>query len=109
LGKATVVEAIVVELMPHAVVRVKLENQDLVLAHPAGATKTNFVRVRQGIGCRWELSPHDPGRGRNREIAGEKMKVRASVKKMCDKCKVIHREGVVRVICTNPKHKQRQG
>ena len=30
-------------------------------------------------------------------------------KKMCDKCKVIHREGVVRVICTNPKHKQRQG
>src|ERR1700683_825363 len=36
------------------------------------------------------------------------MKVRASVKKMCDKCKVIHREGVVRVICTNPKHKQRQ-
>jgi large subunit ribosomal protein L36 len=37
------------------------------------------------------------------------MKVRASVKKMCDKCKVIHRSGVVRVICTNPKHKQRQG
>lgn len=37
------------------------------------------------------------------------MKVRASVKKMCDKCKVIRREGVVRVICKNPKHKQRQG
>ncbi|NWF83883.1 MAG: 50S ribosomal protein L36 [Bryobacteraceae bacterium] len=28
---------------------------------------------------------------------------------MCDKCKIIHRNGVVRVICTNPKHKQRQG
>ncbi|MGA8109230.1 MAG: 50S ribosomal protein L36, partial [Acidobacteriaceae bacterium] len=27
------------------------------------------------------------------------MKVRASVKKICDKCKVIHRQGVVRVIC----------
>jgi len=37
------------------------------------------------------------------------MKVRASVKKLCDKCKVIHRHGVVRIICTNPKHKQRQG
>jgi len=37
------------------------------------------------------------------------MKVRASVKKMCDNCKIIHRKGVVRVICTNPKHKQRQG
>ena len=37
------------------------------------------------------------------------MKVRASVKKICDKCKIIRREGVVRVICVNPKHKQRQG
>jgi large subunit ribosomal protein L36 len=37
------------------------------------------------------------------------MKVRASVKKICDKCKVIHRRGVVRVICENAKHKQRQG
>lgn len=37
------------------------------------------------------------------------MKVRASVKKMCDHCKVIKRNGSVRVICKNPKHKQRQG
>lgn len=38
------------------------------------------------------------------------MKVRASVKKMCDRCKIIKRKGVVRVICSAyPKHKQRQG
>ncbi|MDR3347772.1 MAG: 50S ribosomal protein L36 [Helicobacteraceae bacterium] len=37
------------------------------------------------------------------------MKVRASVKKMCDNCKVIRRKGVIRVICSNPKHKQKQG
>ncbi|MDA1093741.1 MAG: 50S ribosomal protein L36 [Acidobacteria bacterium] len=37
------------------------------------------------------------------------MKVRSSVKRMCDKCKVVRRKGVVRVICSNPKHKQRQG
>ncbi|PZC51139.1 MAG: large subunit ribosomal protein L36 [Chloroflexi bacterium] len=37
------------------------------------------------------------------------MKVRASVKKICDKCKVIRREGRVRVICIIGKHKQRQG
>lgn len=37
------------------------------------------------------------------------MKVRASVKKICRDCKIIRREGVVRVICSNPKHKQRQG
>jgi len=28
---------------------------------------------------------------------------------MCDKCKIIKRKGVVRVICINAKHKQRQG
>lgn len=37
------------------------------------------------------------------------MKIRASVKKMCEKCKIIKRNGNVIVICTNPKHKQRQG
>ena len=37
------------------------------------------------------------------------MKVRASVKRICDKCKVVRRRGVVRVICSNQKHKQRQG
>ncbi|MFH1563096.1 MAG: 50S ribosomal protein L36 [Nitrospirota bacterium] len=37
------------------------------------------------------------------------MKVRASVKKICEKCKIIKRKRIVRVICPNPKHKQRQG
>jgi translation initiation factor IF-1 len=58
------VEAVVVELLPHAAVRVKLENQDLVLTHPASATKTNFMRVRPGDRVEVALSPHDPGRGR---------------------------------------------
>jgi large subunit ribosomal protein L36 len=37
------------------------------------------------------------------------MKVRTSVRRICEKCKVIRRAGVLRVICENPKHKQRQG
>ncbi|MEN8126918.1 MAG: 50S ribosomal protein L36 [Planctomycetota bacterium] len=38
------------------------------------------------------------------------MKVRSSVKRICEKCKVIRRKGVLRVICSaNPRHKQRQG
>jgi large subunit ribosomal protein L36 len=38
------------------------------------------------------------------------MKVRSSVKKICNQCKVIKRKGVLRVICkASPKHKQRQG
>jgi len=39
----------------------------------------------------------------------EQMKVLASVKKICRKCKIIRRNGVVRVICADPRHKQRQG
>jgi large subunit ribosomal protein L36 len=47
---------------------------------------------------------------KRRGFRGERiMKVRASVKKICDKCKIIKRNGVVRVICVVPKHKQRQG
>ena len=42
-------------------------------------------------------------------VRGNLMKVRSSVKKICAKCKIVRRRGVVRVICENPKHKQRQG
>jgi large subunit ribosomal protein L36 len=38
------------------------------------------------------------------------VKVRSSVKPICEHCKVIKRNGVMRIICKrNPKHKQRQG
>jgi len=37
------------------------------------------------------------------------MKVRASVKRICENCKIVRRRGVVFVVCTNPRHKQRQG
>ncbi|QGG80841.1 50S ribosomal protein L36 [Litorivicinus lipolyticus] len=37
------------------------------------------------------------------------MKVRASVKKICRNCKVIRRNGALRVICIDGRHKQRQG
>jgi len=37
------------------------------------------------------------------------MKVCASVKKICRNCKIIKRNGSVRVICEEPRHKQRQG
>ena len=37
------------------------------------------------------------------------MKVRPSVKPMCEKCKIIKRKGRVMVICENPRHKQKAG
>ncbi len=42
-------------------------------------------------------------------LDGVIVKVRPSVKPICDHCKVIRRHGRVMVICTNPRHKQRQG
>lgn len=47
--------------------------------------------------------------GENLSVWEDIMKVRPSVKAICNKCKVIKRKGVIRVICENPKHKQRQG
>ncbi|QVQ55035.1 50S ribosomal protein L36 [Spiractinospora alimapuensis] len=37
------------------------------------------------------------------------MKVKPSVKKICAKCRVITRHGRIRVVCSDPRHKQRQG
>nr|YP_009113623.1 ribosomal protein L36 [Ceratozamia hildae]YP_009158376.1 ribosomal protein L36 [Macrozamia mountperriensis]YP_009158463.1 ribosomal protein L36 [Dioon spinulosum]YP_009158550.1 ribosomal protein L36 [Lepidozamia peroffskyana]YP_009158637.1 ribosomal protein L36 [Encephalartos lehmannii]AFR13799.1 ribosomal protein L36 [Ceratozamia hildae]AFR53240.1 ribosomal protein L36 [Encephalartos lehmannii]AFR59422.1 ribosomal protein L36 [Lepidozamia peroffskyana]AFS64375.1 ribosomal protein L36 [M len=37
------------------------------------------------------------------------MKIRASVRKIREKCRLIRRRGQVMVICSNPRHKQRQG
>nr|YP_010045024.1 ribosomal protein L36 [Blidingia minima]AWX53165.1 ribosomal protein L36 [Blidingia minima]QPF96289.1 ribosomal protein L36 [Blidingia minima]QUX32840.1 50S ribosomal protein L36 [Blidingia minima] len=37
------------------------------------------------------------------------MKVKPSVRKICNKCRIIKRHGRIRVICSNPKHKQCQG
>ena len=44
-----------------------------------------------------------------KEKGGFAVKVRSSVKPICEKCKVIKRKGSIRIICENPKHKQRQG
>ena len=64
-------DATVVELLPSAAYRLKLDNEELVLAHAAGASKTNFVRVRPGDRVRVELSPHDRTRGRIVELLGK--------------------------------------
>ena len=44
--------------------------------------------------------------GRQRK---NRMKVRASVKRLCEKCRIVRRKRVIRVICENARHKQRQG
>jgi large subunit ribosomal protein L36 len=58
------------------------------------------VRLRRLRPARWNGS---------KPKGNEQMKVRPSVKKICEKCKIIRRHGRVLVICENPRHKQRQG
>ena len=78
--------------------------------------RKHFIRILPGDRVLVELSPYDLNRGRivyrlnsRRRERKSDMKVRSSVKRICPKCKVVRRKGVVRVICENPKHKQRQG
>ncbi|MBY0586197.1 50S ribosomal protein L36 [bacterium] len=37
------------------------------------------------------------------------MKVRSSIRRICENCKIVRRKGKLVVICSNPRHKQRQG
>lgn len=132
------IEGTVIEKLPNAMFRVQLENGHVVLGHISGKLRMNYIRILPGDKVTLELSPYDLSKGRiiwrdkqnltkNQEqylhfricdgillgrffVKGEKkMKVRASVKPICEKCKVIKRKGTIRIICENPKHKQRQG
>ncbi len=58
------VEATVTEILPRAVYRLELADRREVLAHAAGAARTNFVRLRKGDRVRVQLSSTDPTRGR---------------------------------------------
>lgn len=60
--------------------------------------------VRSGDGVR--PADTDPKYRQKLRLA---MKVRASVRRICENCKIVRRKGIVRVVCTNTKHKQKQG
>ena len=114
------IEGTVLETLPNAMFKVELENGHTVLAHVSGKIRMHFIRILPGDKVTVELSPYDLTRGRityrfKQSIALRTikevriMKVRPSVKPICEKCKVIRRRGKVMVICENPKHKQKQG
>ena len=62
----------VVELLPAAAYRLRLEDETVVTAHAAGAAEKNFVRLRPGDRVRVELSARDRTRGRILELLGKK-------------------------------------
>lgn len=58
------VEGVVVEALPNAMFKVKLENDHIVLAHVSGKMRMNFVRILPGDRVTLELTPYDLNRGR---------------------------------------------
>ena len=75
------------------------EDAQALHPHPPG-------RPRQGRAL--SLRPHPRPNHLPDEVTNQ-MKVRPSVKPMCERCRVIKRHGRTIVICSNPRHKQRQG
>lgn len=58
------VEGVVVEAMPNAMFRVKLENDHQLLAHISGKLRMNFIRILPGDKVTVEMSPYDLTKGR---------------------------------------------
>ena len=57
-------DGVVVESLPNAMFRVKLENGHVVLAHVSGKMRMYFIRIVPGDKVTVELSPYDLERGR---------------------------------------------
>jgi translation initiation factor IF-1 len=66
MSKADVVEieGTVVEKLPNAMFKVKLENEHIVLAHISGKLRMNYIRILPGDKVTLELSPYDLTKGR---------------------------------------------
>lgn len=62
--EAIEVEGTVVESLPNAMFRVKLDNEHVVLAHISGKIRMHFIRILPGDRVKMELSPYDLNRGR---------------------------------------------
>lgn len=58
------VEGVVIESLPNAMFRVKINNQETVLCHLAGKMRIHYIKVMPGDKVRVELTPYDKTRGR---------------------------------------------
>lgn len=58
------VNGVVVEALPNAQFKVKLENGHEVLAHLSGKLRMHFIRILPGDQVTLELSPYDLTKGR---------------------------------------------
>ncbi len=57
-------KGIVIESLPNATFKVKLENEHVINAHISGRMRKNFIRILPGDRIRVEISPYDLTKGR---------------------------------------------
>ena len=57
-------EGTIIESMPNAMFRVKLENDHEILAHISGKIRKNFIRILPGDRVKVEMTPYDLSKGR---------------------------------------------
>jgi translation initiation factor IF-1 len=55
---------VVVELLPNATFRVKLDNDHIIIAHTSGKMRKNRIRVLAGDRVKVEMTPYDLTKGR---------------------------------------------
>ena len=58
-------QGVVLELLPNAMFKVKLENDHEILAHSSGKMRKNRIRVLAGDKVTVEMTPYDLTKGRN--------------------------------------------
>ena len=106
-------EGVIVETLPNAMFKVELENGHVIIAHISGKMRMNYIKILPGDRVKVEMSPYDLTKGRisfRYKLNFKEMKVKASIKKRSEDCKIVKRKGRLYVICKkNPKFKMRQG
>ena len=106
-------EGTIVEALSNAMFRVELDNGHIVIAHISGKMRMHYIRILPGDKVRVEMSPYDYQKEEFLSDTNKKitiMKVKTSIKKRSEDCKIVKRKGRLYVICKkNPKFKMRQG
>ena len=118
MAKQTAIErdGTIIEALSNAMFRVELDNGPVITAHISGKMRMHYIKILPGDKVKVEMTPYDLSKGRisfrykSPLDCLKTMKVKASIKKRSEDCKIVKRKGKLYVICKkNPKFKMRQG
>ena len=118
MAKQTAIErdGTIIEALSNAMFRVELDNGHVITAHISGKMRMHYIKILPGDKVKVEMTPYDLSKGRISfrykypKDCLKIMKVKASIKKRSEDCKIVKRKGKLYVICKkNPKFKMRQG